>query len=210
MHSSTPPRARPRALPLLLAAGLAVTATGGCGGDADASGAGAEEIGLDARPDLADAGDGDDLHAEIEHLLAERDRVVDEIVADPAVAADPDHPLVRQLAALYEPGSTEVAAALETWAGHAEAGERTLPATEGRPAFATRLDGEIERVGDGEVRFPTCNEHSYAVLDAGDQLVELQPQVEMPGEGSAVRVDGEWRLRQLTVERTTGCREGGG
>ena len=208
MRSSTVrPRAHGRATALLLAAVLATAAAAGCGGDADATEGDADEIGLEARPGLPDDADDDELRAEIKHLLAERDRVVGEIVADPAVAADPDHPLVRELADLYEPDSEEVAAALATWTGHAEAGERPLPATDGRPAFATRLDGEIERLGDDEVRFPTCNDHSYAVLDAADQLVEMQPGIEMPGEGTAVRVDGRWRLRQLTVEAVTGCRQ---
>jgi hypothetical protein len=203
--STARPRARGRPVALLLAAALAAAAAAGCGGDADASEGGADEIGLGARPGLPD--DADELRTEIEQLLAERDRVVGEIVADPAVAGDPGHPLVQELTDLYEPDSEEVAAALATWAGHAEAGERTLPATEGRPAFATRLDGEIERLGGDEVRFPICNEHSYAVLDAADQLVEMQPGVDMPGEGTAVRVDGRWRLRQLTVEPVTGCRQ---
>src|SRR5690606_5577047 len=83
--STVRPRAHGRATALLLAAVLATAAAAGCGGDADATEGDADEIGLEARPGLPDDADDDELRAEIEHLLAERDRVVGEIVADPAV-----------------------------------------------------------------------------------------------------------------------------
>lgn len=189
-------------------AGLLVV--GGCGGG-DGSGDAAADIGLDARPATDRAGgDPEAVRAAVEALLRDHDRVVNQIVGDPGVANDPADPLVEEYTALFEPGSEAPDRALAAWAAQAARGRSTQPASPEHPAFASRLDGDVEAVGEGEVRFPTCDEQRYGIVDATGTPVQLQPHALVPGEGTAVLVDGRWRLRRLDViAGADGCREGG-
>jgi hypothetical protein len=209
------PRPRPGRRPrvaALAAATLAVVAPA-CG-DGGAGAADADQIGIDARPGAggatgAAALDGGDARRAVEGLLAAHDRIVNRIVADPSVAADASDPLVRQYVALFEPGSPHAAGALRAWADQAADGLTTRPFSADHPAFTSRLDGEVEVVADGEVRFPTCDEQRYGVADEAGDPIRLQPHAEVPGEGTAVVVDGEWRLRRLDVfAGADGCRRG--
>lgn len=203
---SVAPRATRHARRAALVAALVLASAAlACGGGDDADG-GADDIGLEARP--RDPGDAGEVRAAIESLLRDHDRVVNQIVVGPAVVNDPAAPLVREYVALYEPGSEAVDRAIDAWADQAAAGRSTQPASPDHPAFSSRLDGEVEPVSEGEVRFPTCDEQRYGIVDAAGTLVELRPEVQVRGEGTAVLVEGRWRIRRLDViAGAEGCRE---
>ena len=188
------------------AAAVAAVLASACGGDGGAStDAGDATAGGATVPDRSSDGavpSGSEPAAVapyIEDLLAAQDRVVNQIVADPAVVEDPDGPLVREYVELYEPDSQSVALALDTWAAQSTAGTSTQPYSVDHAAFVSRVDGPVETVSEDEVRFPTCDEQRYGIYDAAGALVEVQPLATVPGEGVAVRVDGEWKLRRLDL-----------
>lgn len=151
--------------------------------------------------------DPDAVAPYIEELLAAHDRVVNRIVADPEVATDRDHPLVREYVGLFEPGAPSVELAISTWEEQARAGTSIRPFSPEHPAFVSRVDGPVEAVSADEVRFPTCDERRYGLFDADGELMEVIPFAAMPGEGTAVRIDGEWKVRRLDVfAGTNDCR----
>jgi hypothetical protein len=202
-----------RSLVLMAAAALLVGACGGPTGGAD-DGEGDDAGGVEApsragRPQPVGT-DAEAVQPYIIELLARYDTVANQIVADPAVAGDPDNPLVRDLLALFEPGSDAAAALVDSWAERGEAGDSMRPISDDRPATATRLDGDIETVSGDQVSFPSCDELHFEVVDGAGLVVERVRDLRQPGEGVAVRVDGEWRLRRLEViEGRGGCRTEG-
>lgn len=190
-------------------AGAALLAA--CGGD-DATADRASELSSDSGRTSDTEPPADDPEAVrpfVEDLLERYDEVTDQIVADPAVAADRDDLLVQEYLSLFEPGSDYAEQRLESWAANGEAGVSMRPVDDQHLTNESQLDGEIEAVSDDEVRFPTCDEQRFEVLDRQGRVTQRTELFVQPGEGVAVRVDGEWRLRQLDAfEGTAGCRTG--
>lgn len=207
--AGTPAPAVRRALALKLAT---VALTGwlllpACGGPVETDDAGAPPVGDRNADTVPPAGDPDVVRPHVEELLRDYDRVADAIVADPGVAADRDELLVQQLLHLFEPGSDHAERRLDAWAANGEAGVSMRPVDDGHLTNESRLDGAIEVVSEDEVRFPTCDEQRYEVLDRQGRVIRRAEHFRRPGQGIAVRVDGEWRLRRLDVfEGTAGCR----
>ena len=197
-------------LVVLAVTGL-LSACGGddAGGDDDAgrSGGGADELAAsDAEPEATDAAT---VQPYVENLLVEYDDVVNQIVADPHVAGDPDHPLVHQYLDLYEPGSDFAQRLIDVWAERGAEGLSTQPFDDEHPAILTRLDGDIEVASGDELSFPACVERRLIVVDGEGRTTQRTPFGQQQGEGVAVRVDGEWRLRELAVlNGTATCRTG--
>jgi hypothetical protein len=189
----------------LLAGGAVVLAA--CGGDDDTAGGGGadeREVAQGAGDGAPEATDAAAVQPYVERLLAEYDDVVNQIVGDPEVAADRDHPLVQQYLDLYEPGSDFALQLVDVWVERGAEGLATRPFDEGHPASLTRLDGDVEVVSGDEVSFPACIERRLVVTDGEGHTVQRTPFREQRGEGVAVRVDGEWRLRELGVDGGTG------
>jgi hypothetical protein len=193
---------------LLLAVGgmLLLDACGGADADQSAETASQGDSGRTSGTGPA-ADDPEAVRPFVEDLLEEYDEVTDEIVADPGVAADGDDLLVEEYLSLFEPDSDYADHRLESWAANGEAGVSMRPISEDQLTNVTHLDGEIEAVSDDEVRFPTCDEQRFEVLDSEGRVTQRTEFFEQPGEGVAVRVDGQWRLRRLDAfEATAGCR----
>jgi hypothetical protein len=198
----------------LLAGGtFGFVACGGSGGDdGEAGGGGGDEVrtarsGDDGEPEATDAAT---VQPYVEALLVDYDDVVNQIVGDPEVAADPDHPLVHEYLDLYEPDSDFARQLVDTWAERGAEGLATKPFDNDHPASLTRLDGEIEVVSGDEVSFPACIERRLVVVDGEGRTTQRTPFAQQRGEGVAVRVDGEWRLRELgAINGTATCRTGG-
>jgi hypothetical protein len=185
-----------------------------CGGDDDANagGGGDDEKtveagsagGAEVEPAATDAAA---VLPYVEGLLSQYDHVVNQIVADPHVAADPDHPLVHEYLDLYEPDSDFARQLVDVWAERGAEGLSTRPIDDDHPASLTRLDGEIEVTSEDEVSFPACVERRLEVIDGEGRMTQRTPFRQQRGEGVAVRVDGEWRLRELAVlNGTATCR----
>jgi hypothetical protein len=146
-----------------------------------------------------------DVEPYITELLARYDEVTNQIVADPSVATDRSHPLIKEYLALIEPGS-DAEGAIQTWIDNAAEGITIRPYSDDAPPFVTSLDGSIETISADEVRFPTCEQQNYRQYDGQGRQTEFVTGQPVPGQGTAVRVDGEWRLRRLDiVTNAVGC-----
>jgi hypothetical protein len=193
-------RAVPRSTLLLGIAGLLLL--GGCGGGeggepfADAESPSTTE---DRRRDEPLATEPEAVTPYIANLLAEHDYVVNQILVEPAVARERDDRLVRRYLGLYEPESGVPDQALDTWAEMSSAGERFEPYEPGQPINTTTVVGEVEALEEDQVAFQTCHEQHYRIHDADENVIDEQPDVERPGEGIAVHVDGRWRLQRVDI-----------
>jgi hypothetical protein len=181
------------------------------GSDDDASNGGeVEGVELETGTTQPPGSDGEAVRPFIEDLLARYETSLNDILADQQVAQDSSDPAVEEYRDLFEPGSDAAEQTIAGWQANADEGVTVEPSEAGTPAVASWLDGEIEVVSDDEVTFPTCDEHHYGVYDAQGEPIEDVQLVDQPGEGVAVRVDGEWRLRELEILGTeTGCRTNG-
>ena len=132
---------------------------------------------------------------------------VNEIAADPTLAADPATPALEAYLRIFELDSTAAAQAVAFWRNQAAVGDSTRPYSPDRPAFVTRLDGPVETVSEDEVTFPTCVEVAFETVNAQGQRVDVEPGASVPGEGTAVRIGDGWLLRRLDqFAGTEGCR----
>jgi hypothetical protein len=189
----------------LLAGVAAAGLIAGCGGE-DA-GATDDAPGGATAPDRSAEPSGsepDAVRPYIDTLLARNDEVVNEIVADPAVARDLTNPLVADYLELYEPDSEFAAGLVDRWVERADEGLVTQPFSEAHPPTVSSIDGEVTTISDDEVGFPYCLTQRLVVVGPGGDVqnrVELRRQ---RGDGVAVRVDGHWRLREITVREDTG------
>jgi hypothetical protein len=189
-------QARGGALLALASVVLAAACGGGGGaGDEGADAAGGGRGGPRLEQPAAD--DPEALEPVLADLLERHDDVVNEVLADPAVARDEDDPLIQEYLSLYSPDSAVPRQVVDSWVADAEAGRVTHPVEAGHPAVAARIVGELRTVSDYEVRFPICSELRYASYDGDGALVEMVPYREQPGEATAVRVDGQWLLQQV-------------
>jgi len=189
-----------RAPVVVAAAGMVLVACGGGGSDAEE----AVDVGGVEAPDRA-AGDepaGTDPEAVrpyIEELLAQYDQVVNEIVIDPSVARNPEDPLMERYLNLYEPDSEFAGQLVQGWLERADEGLSTRPLDAEHPTSESAVDGDIPAGTADEISFPYCVERHYVVHDDAGRQVQRVPEREQPGTGTAVRVEGQWRLRELTV-----------
>lgn len=136
----------------------------------------------------------------VSELLLAYDRAVDEIVADPSVAEDPEDPMIQEFLGLFEEDSEVAAAMVEGWVERADEGLRTLPYRDDYPASESRLNGEVETVSEDEVAFSICVTSRTRVVDAdGEEVGTSLPSIDYPGEGTAVRTEEGWRLQDLAI-----------
>ena len=169
-------------LPPLVAALVLTVALAGCGGSDDRATDDGGPAGA-AAPDRsveADASDPETVRPYVDALLAHHDEIVNALAADPTAVSGPDAPLADEYVVMQ-------------------------PYSDADPIFTLRVDGAIERVADHEVRFPVCGEERSIVVRDG-QPVQHTPYLPQPGEGTAVMVDGSWRLRSVDLfPNTAGC-----
>lgn len=188
---------------------VVVTATlaAGCGGSDDDGGNGTVG-GREGSGREATAPPGSDVEAVeplVEELLVEYDEVVNAIVADPSVAADPDDELVRRYLDIHEPDSEFAQGSIEVWEANADDDIAVEPYDDEHPALTTRLDGPVETVSDDEVTVLVCEEHREIVTENGSPTQGV-PLLEEGAVVTAVRVDDQWLLRDRVVrDDIVGC-----
>lgn len=151
-----------------------------------------------------------DVYPYLQALLERYDEVVTEIVADPSVVSDDDHPLVQEFLGLFESGSEFAAGSIEGWQHYGGTGITLTPST-GETVSETTLDGPVQTVDDDEVTFGHCTVLHYVQYRNGEETDRAERDL-LPGNGSAVRVDGHWLLVDIsTPPDIQGCiRQGGG
>jgi hypothetical protein len=148
------------------------------------------------------------LEQQIEGLLRRYDDVTAEIVADPDIAGDREHPLYAELLELLVPETEMTRAVVSSLVQRGERGEYQLPVEGAQRPVERRLDGSVDRVSDNEVSFPLCTLLQYRDFDQQDRQRRILPGLVEAGTGYAMRVGGEWRLSRLETGDRTSCAEG--
>lgn len=139
-------------------------------------------------------------------LLARFDEVTDQIVRDPSVVEDPESPLIEQLEAIYAPDAEGMAGSLQAFRRDADAGLRSEPVNSDT-TIRTDVTGEVETVDENTVTVPVCSVMTYRRLDRDGAVHELIAYLAQPGEVTAVRVEGVWRLERVDVFGNTICQD---
>jgi hypothetical protein len=205
-HLGSPVRAGLLGLALV---GLATSCTFGGSDEGGGGDVASAEAPSRTPPSEPPATDPEGVRPYLVDLLARYDDVVNQIVVDPSVAGDREHPLVEDYLSLFEPDSQFAEDALAAWVDDGESGRSVQPYDESRLPFTTYVDGDIEVLAQDEVVFPLCVERRTLVYE-DDVLRQQTPFFADVGSGAAVRVDGRWRLRSLGVSGGQASCGGGG
>lgn len=131
----------------------------------------------------------------LERVIDAYDDAVSAILADPRVASDSSSPQVAAYLALFPDGSTFAAGTLEFWASEAAADRYYRPGPLGQ-MYESTVQSIVATSAD-EVTFTVCTRKSVAVVDGSGAVVSAEGGVQA-GSIVAVRIDGAWRLRDLT------------
>jgi hypothetical protein len=207
-----------RLLAVLALLGLVSACSSDDDGDADddnetvaaKTGANSDDTTTTSSPPAPDGYKIDEVAPHLRDLLERYDEVVTEIVADPEVADDEDDPLVQEFLSLFEPGSDFAAGSLEGWERYAGTGVTLAPLADGQTVNKTVLEGAVTTVDEDEVSFGQCTVLQYVLHRNGEEAERTDRKL-LPGNGRAVRVDGEWRLVDIsTPPDLRGCLTQGG
>jgi len=151
----------------------------------------------------------DEVYPHVVDLLASYDELVEEIVADPAALDSPGDDVDDRFLALFSAENAFARASLDGWEQLAADDVRLEPASSEHPLNFTYLDGGVQQVGDDGVRFAHCTVQRYVRYEGDDETDRTDEPVLLPGQGTAVRVDGRWLLDTLeTPPGLQGCTEG--
>jgi hypothetical protein len=144
----------------------------------------------------------------VEDLLTRYDEVMSQIVADPAIAADREHELYRELEALLVPDAPMTEPIVNALVARGEQGVSQRPYDDDQLPIERAVDGEIVPVNEDEVTFPMCTIFNYRLFDSLDRETEYHADVVQAGTGEAVRIDGHWLIRHLEGnDEQAGCQE---
>lgn len=131
----------------------------------------------------------------LERVIDAYDDAVSAILADPRVAGDSSSPQVAAYLALFPDESTFAAGTLEFWASEAAADRYYRPGPLGQ-MYESNVQS-ITAASADEVTFTVCTRKSVVVVDGSGAVVSAEGGVQA-GSIVAVRIDGAWRLRDLT------------
>lgn len=138
----------------------------------------------------------------LESLIDRYDEAVAAILADPRVAADRDHEVVTGYLDLFTPSSSFPDTALQFWADEGSQGRFYRAGPRGQ-MYESSVQS-IEVTSPDQVTFVVCSQKSIVIVD--DQGNQLSAEGgSSSGSVVAVRVDGSWRLRDLTRTTSSSC-----
>lgn len=137
-----------------------------------------------------------DLLPVLQGLLDRYDEAVASILADPRVAADKSNSAVQSYLSLFAPGSDFAEGALASWVEEGNAGRFYRPGPAGTLVDSTVR--ELTSATESEAAFTACSVNSMEVVDATGNLIEAEGGV-VSVTGVAIRVDGSWVLRDLSL-----------
>lgn len=142
----------------------------------------------------------------LESLVDRYDAAVAAILADPRVAADRDHEVVADYLHLFTPSSSFPDTALQFWADEGSQGHFYRAGARGQ-MYESSVES-IQVDSTDQVTFEVCSQKSIVIVDEeGDQLSAEGGS--SSGSVVAVRVDGSWRLRDLTRTTSSECEAAG-
>lgn len=131
----------------------------------------------------------------LQGLLDRYDDAVTTILTDPRVTSDSASPAVTAYLALFAPESTFAQGALTSWAQDAAEGRSYRPGPGGSMIDSTLMD--VTAASDTEAAFTVCAANSMQVVDAAGNVIESSGGVTFVN-ATAVQVDGQWLLRDLS------------
>ncbi len=141
-------------------------------------------------------------------LLTNYDEVTSQILADPEIASDPNHPLYADLRELLAPDSSMTDPVMRALDRRGSQGISQESLEEGKLPVRRAVEGEIESVSADEVKFRTCTRYDYRLVNSAGEPIEVGVDESEPGTGVAVRVDGHWTLTRLDMAGQLGRCEG--
>lgn len=138
----------------------------------------------------------------LQELMGRYDAAVTAILADPRVASNPDSSEIVAYLALFTEGSAFADGALASWVREGEQGRFYRSGAGGQ--LTTSTVREVTPASADEASFTVCARNSMEVTDAAGNVVES-----IGGQSAAtvvaVRLDGAWRIRDLTERATSDC-----
>lgn len=143
----------------------------------------------------------------LQDVMGRYDAAVAAILADPRVASNPDSPEVTAYLALFTDDSSFADGALANWAREGEAGRFYRPGPAGKLTSSTVTS--VTPVSGDEATFTICAQNSIEITDADGNVLESQGG-QTAASVVALRVDGTWRLRDLTEASASECPRSGG
>lgn len=132
-------------------------------------------------------------------LLTAYDETTAQILADPAIAGDADHPLYGDLRALLTPESEMTDPVMRALSRRGDQRIAQEPLSADQLPVRRTVEGDIETVSADEVRFATCTRYDYRLVNSAGEPIEVGVDESEPGTGVAVRVDGRWTLNRLDM-----------
>lgn len=140
----------------------------------------------------------------LQDLMERYDTAVAAILEDPRVAASPDAPEVQAYLALFTANSSFADGALANWVREGEAGRFYRPGPAGELTSSTVTN--VTPASDDEATFSVCALNSMEITDSDGSVIES-----VGGQTAAtvvaLRVDGVWRIRDLTQASVSECPE---
>lgn len=140
----------------------------------------------------------------LQSLIDRYDTAVAAILADPRVASNSEHEAVVSYLRLFTPGSSFPQTALEFWAEEGAQGRFYRPGPRGEMYVSTVQTVQADSPDQANVT--VCTLRSVVVVDASGNQVSAEGG-QIAGAVVAVRVDGVWRLRDLTRTAADRCPE---
>jgi protein-disulfide isomerase len=139
--------------------------------------------------------DPDAVKPYIAALLTRYDEVTSQIVADPDIAADPNHELYAELHALMDPNSEMTEAVTQALVDRGERGVSVTAFGDAERPITRTVDGDVETVSESEVSFPVCTRYDYR-METSSRIDTAENELRR-SEGTAVRIDGHWVISVL-------------
>lgn len=143
----------------------------------------------------------------LQELAVRYDEAIAQILADPRVAGEADHPAVRAYTDLFVPGSDFAADALAAWAQLGAEGQFHRPGPRGQMYESTVAEVVVDRAAR-TANFSLCSLVSLEVVDAAGRPLSGEGGL-TAATGVAELVGSEWRLRELTEVASDGCEADG-
>lgn len=139
-------------------------------------------------------------------LLTRYDEVTAQIVADPEIAANPNHDLYTQLRALMDPNSEMTEAVVQALVDRGELGVAVTAFGDADQPITRTVDGDLEAISADQVSFPVCTRYDYK-METSSRIDTAEAEMRRSG-GTAVRIDGLWVLSRLEGnEDAVSCEE---
>ena len=142
------------------------------------------------------------VRTQLDALMRQYDAATNALLARPSDAANPSASTTGAYLAVFAPGSAFASGALASWAREGVQGHSYQRGS--RDQLVTTQLTSVEPVASNTVGFGVCVASSFVIVDSAGHVLESQGGI-AAGHGVAVRVDGQWLLRDLSLSGSRDC-----